>query len=112
MNWNLLEDVADFEKLSQQGSLSTYAIFKHSTRCPISSAAKNRVEATWEQENPTTAIYYLDLLAHRDISNLIAERLGVIHQSPQLIVVKNGEVVYQASHVAINPSKVAEILST
>lgn len=86
-----------------------FSIFKHSTRCSISSMAKNRVESNWQIDD-THPIYYLDLIQHRSVSNLIAEKLGVEHQSPQLIVVKNGEAVYNASHNAIQVEEVKAIL--
>ena len=46
--------------------------------------------------------YFLDLIAHRDISNEIANRFGVTHQSPQLILIKEGKAVYNVSHSDID----------
>ena len=74
-------------------------IFKHSTRCSISSMVLNRLE----RETPPKGwdFYFLDLLAHRDISNAIAEKLQVHHESPQIILIKNTEVVMEDSHMSI-----------
>jgi bacillithiol system protein YtxJ len=82
---------------------SLFAIFKHSTRCSISSMAKNRVERDWDLDFP---IYYLDLIQYRSISNLIAAKSGIEHQSPQLIVFQNGLPVYDASHNAIDANEI------
>lgn len=108
MKWKLLESVEEFNKLIS--SSTSFAIFKHSTTCPISAAAKKRLELGWDKENNEVDIFYLDLLAHRDISNLIADSLKVVHQSPQFLVIKNGEVVYHASHISISSSKAAKAL--
>lgn len=85
----------------------TFAVFKHSTRCNISSMAKNRVERDWDLDLP---IYYLDLLKFRSLCNLVAERSGVYHESPQLIVFRDGKAIYTASHSAIVVNDVKEEL--
>lgn len=97
MKWEILNSESQLSALLQQPGL--VAIFKHSTRCSISSMAKNRLEREWNHDFP---IYYLDLIAYRAISDRISERSGVTHQSPQLIVFQNGKVIYHASHTAID----------
>jgi len=97
MDWKVLNSESQFLDLLANESL--YAVFKHSTRCSISTMAKNRVERDWNLELP---IYYLDLIQFRSVSNLIAEKSGVEHQSPQLIVFQNGTPIYDASHNAIS----------
>lgn len=77
-------------------------IFKHSTRCPISVVAKNRFEREWTQPDFPFQLLYLDLLNFRSVSAKVEELTGVQHQSPQLIVVKNGKVIYQNSHNSIS----------
>jgi bacillithiol system protein YtxJ len=64
--------------------------------------AKQRLEQAWDMESDSCSFYFLDLIAHRDVSNAIAEKSGVTHQSPQLIVIHNGQVVYDASHGEID----------
>ena len=80
-------------------------IFKHSTRCSISRFALKQFENEFDNNNTVDA-YFLDLLEHRDISNEIAARFGVFHQSPQLILFKEGKAVYDVSHDSID----AEVL--
>ena len=89
----------------------TIILFKHSTRCSISSMAKSRFENNWNTENKSSDIYYLDLLAHRDISNEIENITGIEHQSPQVIVIKNQKVIYQATHSTINALDIENILN-
>lgn len=101
MNWKNLEAENQFLDLLENEKV--FAVFKHSTRCSISSMAKNRVEREW---NLDFSIYYLDLIKYRSISNLIAAKSGVEHQSPQLIVFQNGLPVYDASHSGIAVSDI------
>jgi bacillithiol system protein YtxJ len=101
MKWEILSTEQQFLDLLDKESL--FAIFKHSTRCSISSMAKNRVERDWDLDFP---IYYLDLIQYRSISNLIAAKSGIEHQSPQLIVFQNGLPVYDASHNAIDANEI------
>lgn len=83
-------------------------IFKHSTRCAISNAAFSRLQRNWNIPEDVLPVYYLDLLRFRDISNAVAERFGVPHESPQLILIKDGGVVYTASHFGIDAKEVEE----
>ena len=85
-------------------------IFKHSTRCGISSMALNSFKREWTSEDSLADVYILDLLRHRDVSNDVAEITGVYHQSPQAIVLKGTEVIYEASHSAIDARKIETIL--
>lgn len=86
-------------------------LFKHSTRCSISSMAKSRFESNWNTDLSDVSIYYLDLIAHRNISNEIAELTGIEHQSPQAIVLKNKEVIYDATHSEISAKAIENLLS-
>lgn len=78
-------------------------IFKHSTTCSISAAAKAKLERQWADAGlpADTALYYLDLLRYRPLSGEIAERFGIRHESPQLLLIQNGECTYDASHMSI-----------
>jgi bacillithiol system protein YtxJ len=96
MKWETLTSTQQFLELL--ASTRQFAIFKHSTRCAVSSMAKSRVEREWNFDMP---IYYLDLIRHRDVSDLIADTTHIEHESPQLIVFKDGQAVYHASHNGI-----------
>lgn len=109
MNWLPFESESDLEKVIQESFNQPKAIFKHSTRCSISSVAKMRLSAslTFDEDLP---IYYLDLLSYRNLSNLVAEKFNVSHQSPQLLIIKEGECVYHDSHLSISVNEVKKIL--
>lgn len=95
-------DLISEEQLQQAMELDCVFIFKHSTRCSISKMVKSKFERDWKSSNKQLQLLYLDLLSYRSISNQIAELTGVEHQSPQLIVLQKGKVVYAASHNAIS----------
>lgn len=106
MDWNALTDLNQLESLIDQSFEKPVAVFKHSTSCPISAMAKRRIEQGW---SVSIKIYYLDLLKYRSISNAVADQLKVVHESPQLIIIYKGEVVYHASHLNIEMSAVSSI---
>lgn len=107
--WQAIQSAADLDMIVQESFEHTIVIFKHSTRCNISSIAKHRIESDWTKEQDNIKFFYLDLLKHRDISNLIAEKFQVHHQSPQIIVIKNGEVVLDANHLDIQVAEILEV---
>ena len=86
-------------------------LFKHSTRCSISSMALNGFERNWTSGKELCDIYFIDLLKHRDVSDLVAELTGIHHQSPQAIVIKGKEIVYDATHSAIDARSIESVLS-
>jgi len=105
-----LQDITDIS-LQQPGKNRAVVIFKHSTRCSISSMALNRFESKWT-DDPEVTVFFLDLLQYRQISNDVASLFGVEHQSPQVLVIKNGTCVYHASHNGIVISDVKEAIAT
>lgn len=109
--WQDLTSEAQWEEVLQQSHQQPVAVFKHSVRCGISAMTKMELAQGWDLDAETVAFYYLDLITYRPISNRIAEDLGVWHQSPQLILIQNGQVTYHASHAAIKVSKVKAALS-
>ncbi len=99
MNWNYLKNTESLETLKQLSTIQPQVIFKHSTRCSISSMIKNRLEKT--QAPDQLNFHFLDLIAFRSLSDRIAEEFIVEHESPQILVIKNGECIYDESHNAI-----------
>jgi monothiol bacilliredoxin len=106
MDWTVIDSPEAITSIKNDTSGNLFLIFKHSTRCSISSMAKSRLERNWLSEIPISQIFYLDLIQHRSISNQIAEDFSVVHESPQIIVVKNGKAVYTASHNLISPQTI------
>lgn len=106
INWIELNDLNSLEDIKTKSSQRVQVVFKHSTRCSISSVAKNRLEKSANLEN--VDFYYLDLIKNRDISNAVAELFQVHHESPQVIVIDNGECIFDESHYAINMEEIVE----
>jgi bacillithiol system protein YtxJ len=108
MNWQEFKDENGLEAIKQKSIDKPQVIFKHSTRCSISTMAKSRLERADEPAN--IDFNYLDLIAYRNVSNKIADDFGVEHASPQVLIIKNGECVYDESHNAISMDEIVEIV--
>lgn len=106
MNWIPLTTEAQFEEILVKSGNKPQVIFKHSTRCGTSSMVLSRLERSTAPES--IDFYFLDLIAHRNISNKISETLKVYHESPQVIMIKNGECIYDESHMGITMDDLAE----
>ena len=103
--WNEIKSSEDLENAIEASKLGKVVIFKHSTRCMISKTVLRNFERQIESESVVLPkFYYLDLLNHRDISNEIAQKFSVVHQSPQIVVIENGQVIHHASHDNIDLS--------
>jgi bacillithiol system protein YtxJ len=110
MIWNELNTIAQVDTILEQSKQVPCAILKHSTRCSISAMAKYRLEDDWDFKPDEVQPYLLDLLAHRDISNHLSERFQVHHESPQVLLIVNGECTYDASHLDISVGELKEVL--
>ncbi len=106
MNWIPLTEEKMLAEINEQSKVQPQLIFKHSTRCSISSMSLSRLERSKQPDG--ISFYLLDLLKHRNISNKIADDFSVHHQSPQVLLIKNGECVYEESHSAIDMEDIIE----
>lgn len=104
MHWNELTSIEQLDLIEVQSETQPVLIFKHSTRCSISRFALKQFEFEFDMQEVILP-YYLDLLNFREVSNEIANRYNVQHQSPQILVLKNKEVVYHVSHEGIAVSE-------
>ena len=100
--WITLSELEQLDTITEKSSTKTQVIFKHSTRCGISRMVMNQFVSAYNLTENDLDLYYLDLLSYRDVSNEVGYKFQVIHQSPQLLVIKNGVVVAHDSHGAIN----------
>ncbi|MFE3849060.1 bacillithiol system redox-active protein YtxJ [Flavobacterium sp. LB3P45] len=107
INWNELTDLGQLNEIIAISNEKPVAIFKHSTRCSISRMALKQFENEFNSADKVTP-YFLDLIAHRDISNAIADQFGVTHQSPQLILIKDGKAIYNVSHSDIDAEELGK----
>lgn len=101
INWVPLTDLGQLNEISQLSNEQPVVIFKHSTRCSISRMALKQFENEFDLPDKVTP-YFLDLITFRDISNEIASRFEVVHQSPQLLLIVGGKSVYDVSHSSID----------
>lgn len=108
MHWRKLESLEALQVALDESATHPVALFKHSTRCSISSTAKDRIERQWSFTDEQLPVYYLDLIRYREVSNRIAEITGIPHESPQLIILKHGKAIYDASHSGIAPKFIPE----
>lgn len=109
MNWNALETLDQLAAIDAESAVQPVLVFKHSTRCSISATALARTERNWNNDLPIKP-YYLDLIAFRSISDKIAEHYGVEHQSPQVLLIRNGTCVYTESHMGISVDEMLTVL--
>ena len=100
MNWNYLTDEGQLQEIIAQSQNKPQVIFKHSTRCSISAVALQRMQKAKQPDG--LDFYFLDLLAHRPLSNKVAEVFGVHHESPQVLLIKDGKCIFDESHLGIS----------
>jgi len=110
IKWKEISDIAELSAIEQNSYQQPQLIFKHSTRCSISAMALERLNRNWKFTEHQITPYYLDLLQHRDISGKIAEKWQVHHESPQILIIKNGECIHDASHSDISVSEIETVL--
>ena len=101
IKWIPLTSTAQLEEIKKQSENEAVAVFKHSTRCGISSMVIKRFANSFDEDLKDFKIYYLDLLSYREVSDELGYIFQVLHESPQLLVVKKGAVVAHASHYDI-----------
>ena len=100
--WIPLNDIQQLQHIVEKSKVKPQAIFKHSTRCGISRMVMNQFIDMYDLTENQLDLYYLDLLNYRAISDEVGIKFMIMHESPQLILIKNGKVMSHASHGAIN----------
>ena len=107
MNWNKLNSEEQIDQLITESAEKPILLFKHSTSCSISRMALDRLLRNWKTEDSDIITpYYLDLIAFRSLSNLVAERFGIPHESPQVLLIEKGKVTYHESHYGISYAEI------
>jgi bacillithiol system protein YtxJ len=108
--WIQLTEIETLDEIAETSKKQPVAILKHSTSCGISRMVLRQFEQSYDLKDEQIKLYFLDLIAYRDISNKIASRFNVPHQSPQLLVIVDGKVVFDASHSSIQSEKLNEFV--
>ena len=106
MIWKKLEILDNLNMIVENSFKKPQIIFKHSTRCSISSTALNRMDNNKVNLDQNYDCYLLDLIKYRDISNKIASLFNIEHESPQVLVIKDGKCIKDFSHLDIYPSEI------
>jgi bacillithiol system protein YtxJ len=110
MNWNKISTPSDIDAITERSHQIPCLILKHSTSCSISFMALRRLESNWDFSDSQIEPYFLDLLSYRHLSNEIAHRFQVHHESPQILLIINGECIHDASHLDISVNEIREVL--
>ena len=110
LQWNYLTREDQLQLIKEKSFTRPQVLFKHSTRCGTSSIALSRLDKA--VKTPGADFHFLDLIRHRNISNQVAEDFKVHHESPQVLLIKNGECVYEESHLGIIPDELFEQIDT
>jgi len=110
MNWIPLTSETQLEQIKEKSKDKAQVIFKHSTRCGISGMAKSRLERSGFPGG--IDFYFLDLIQNRNLSNKLADYFNIPHESPQVLLIKNGECVYDESHTGIRMEDIIEQADT
>ena len=110
INWLHLINIDQIKQIRSLSKSETVFIFKHSTRCGISKMVIKRFENMFDESMSNIKVYYLDLLNYRDVSDKVGVTFNVIHQSPQLLIIKNEVSVFNASHQDITSIKLQDYL--
>jgi bacillithiol system protein YtxJ len=108
MNWVTLDQISQLDAIDQASRSQCVMIFKHSTRCSISDIALSRLKNKNTSSLSLKQSYCLDVIKHRDLSNEIARRYHVHHESPQVLLIKDGDCFYESSHLDILPEEISE----
>lgn len=103
-NLEQLDEIVELSKTANCG----VAIYKHSTHCGVSMMVSRAVRSAWDIDSLELPFYYLDLIRYRTVSNEVANKFNVRHESPQILIIKDGKCVYHASHSAISVDSVKE----
>ncbi len=103
MSWKTINQISQIQQIKEESKHLPVLIYKHSTQCSLSQMAWNRLQRNWKEEDFKMVMpYYLDLLTYREVSDAIEQEFAVLHESPQVILIKDGIAVYDTSHMAIN----------
>jgi bacillithiol system protein YtxJ len=101
MKWNELRSPDQLDVIREESKSKPVLIFKHSSRCSISQLTLERLQRKWSVQADAIKPYFLDLIAFREVSNRVADQFSVEHESPQVLLIRNGSAVYDSSHFDI-----------
>jgi len=110
-NWSDITSIDHISNIVADSHESPQLIFKHSTRCNLSATIYDHLR-NWDLAKKAVPIHYLDLIAYRQVSDYIEKHFGILHESPQIILLHGGKPVYDEDHFRIQGEKIEEVLSS
>ncbi len=110
MNWTIVDSVTQIETLKKASHDIPCFLFKHSPNCSLSFIARHRVEGNWNFPEGIVRPYMVDVVVHREVSKAIEEEFSVRHESPQVLLIWQGECFYEDSHLDISTANLAHAL--
>ncbi|MCS6823226.1 MAG: bacillithiol system redox-active protein YtxJ [Cytophagaceae bacterium] len=111
MQWTPLTSESQLEEIDKASHSEFIIVFKHSTRCNISETALERLNRKADTIKASAdKTYYLDILTYRNLSDALAKKYNVVHESPQLMLIHKGQCIFHASHLNIDPEAVANLI--
>jgi bacillithiol system protein YtxJ len=110
MNWKTIENEQAFPAVLQESAEKPVLLFKHSHRCSISAVALSRLERSWDLSPEQVSTYQVNVISQRELSRFLADKLNIWHESPQVLLLKDGKCVYNASHLEISYKELTEII--
>lgn len=106
MNWINLQSESQLDEIKEKSTSRPQLIFKHSTRCSTSTLVKSRLERN--QPPDSIDFYFLDLISYRPVSNKVADAFNINHESPQVLLIRDGKCVYEESHMGITMDEIVD----
>lgn len=108
--WTPLDQAEQLDQLVEESKSQYVLIFKHSTRCGISRFSLNNFESEFKPDPSKVSLYFLDILNNRALSNAVASRFDVVHQSPQVLLIRNTNIIYAESHGRISAEDLQSLI--
>ena len=109
-NWNQVRTIAEIHQIIEASHKAPQLIFKHSIRCNLSGSIHHHLSEWFSTDKPLR-FHYLDLISYREVSDFIEQHFGILHESPQVILLIGGNVVFHTSHFRIKGDQIDHILS-
>ena len=110
MHWKEFYALEDLENIIKTSFHQPVLIYKHSTRCSLSSIVRSRLESSWEADPLDIVCYFLDLISFKEVSNAVEDQFQIRHQSPQILMIHQGKCIFHCSHLSIGHSAIKEAL--
>lgn len=108
INWQKIEQATDIKKIAMLSKQQPCLIYKHSSRCNLSNMALYSLEEDWKFSEKDVQPFFLDVIQYQKLAFQVAEEFSVHHESPQVLLIQNGECTYETSHLDINVEEIAE----